>query len=1198
MIDQQHIINKKVFDVVYYDEKNVSHIQNRLSNLSSNDLSSTIEKILTEFSKENLTIKLDQIVLDLGHISEGNLENQIIERVKIELNKVLSEKIDDLRLLNGNGKEGIVNSELKEIELLEWFLLNGTLPWWFHQKSDFNINDLISSLIENSSNSILTLIKKQARTKNFIKRIVLNFKEDVLALLINKLSPIEAQLLIEIVKTTITVQSNNQIIKTDRETFKNKTWEFVLTYITVERGTEFNTKVFVRSLLYQLANYFNVDFLSFIIQFNSAISLIQKQVKLPNQLSEIIESIYLSEQNKKDKESKSKELKEIKIDFRKDKDWLKSTIQNDAYRLSEDDLIRFKSILESLVLKEPEYISELSIGKGWERFNTALKKIKLSNNSQVVLEKIVASSSVVNSNLDYQFNGLIYFLEMGSFSTQYFNISKNDIDKTIKLSINEKSAKFIKFIIEKGKVKSIRERLINILDESFIKKVINLIASSNAPKILNFAANIQDLKLNNTIKVNATNEAFTKIKWKFILKVLLVDRGSIFNLKSFVKLTLQQLAGSFNLEYSVLITQILIGLDTEESTSHKSELLTVLKSLQQEEQTIIVKSEIEDTKKYRQQTKLNWFQFIVENQSVPWWSAKHGFKLTELQNVLFDISKRYTEEIKTLLSRQFLHQQKRQFILSKLDEDGIVQIVRIIQPIEVDLIKTYTSILTKLHDQNNQLTLLNFNQYKWDVVIFSLLKNRGSHFNMKSFVMSTLHQMSHHFNVSFEALFSSLITLSDTVLSSRKSEFTKVILELKAEYRWQLTKGEVSDPKIKIEEEKKWFELNIETDVKLKEFFLLLYPFKNSIHWTFVQNNNLSNWLSHNLNYSPKSLKKIIKSIGFSKRERHFIFKQLSIKQQQVWLKALLESKDLFIKYYQTDLEKIIGLIKYLPNQKVQQHIQAFGLAYLFETENNTKHHYFEALIFSIMNEWGIKWADMEKELEVSINILKPQLLSTLSLSFSKMKSVKVIVPKLRDVINKNEAKGKEVEFLKEGSNLNKNTTNLVDEEIVKDTVIITNAGLVILWPFINQFFNMTNLLDGEKFKSEQEAVRATHLLQFLVTGKENHPEHDLYLNKIICGVPINTAIEHVLKLTEKEIEVANSLLVGVIGNWPGMGSTTVEALRETFLTREGLVSFEEEAIELRVQNKTVDILLDSLPWSYSIVKLPWMKKMIQVLWN
>ena len=36
----------------------------------------------------------------------------------------------------------------------------------------------------------------------------------------------------------------------------------------------------------------------------------------------------------------------------------------------------------------------------------------------------------------------------------------------------------------------------------------------------------------------------------------------------------------------------------------------------------------------------------------------------------------------------------------------------------------------------------------------------------------------------------------------------------------------------------------------------------------------------------------------------------------------------------------------------------------------------------------------------------------------------------------------------------------------------------------------------------------------------------------------------------------------------------------------------------LRVEARTVDILLDQLPWGVSLVKLPWMDRLLRVEWR
>lgn len=80
------------------------------------------------------------------------------------------------------------------------------------------------------------------------------------------------------------------------------------------------------------------------------------------------------------------------------------------------------------------------------------------------------------------------------------------------------------------------------------------------------------------------------------------------------------------------------------------------------------------------------------------------------------------------------------------------------------------------------------------------------------------------------------------------------------------------------------------------------------------------------------------------------------------------------------------------------------------------------------------------------------------------------------------------------------------------------------------------------------------------------------------------------LKITQKEKEKCNSLLNAVKEYWKPMEKSSVEALRETFLQRDGkLDQSNPNAIELWVEEKGYDILLAQLPWGIGTIKTPWM---------
>ncbi|MCB1037622.1 MAG: hypothetical protein KDD47_27570, partial [Acidobacteria bacterium] len=166
----------------------------------------------------------------------------------------------------------------------------------------------------------------------------------------------------------------------------------------------------------------------------------------------------------------------------------------------------------------------------------------------------------------------------------------------------------------------------------------------------------------------------------------------------------------------------------------------------------------------------------------------------------------------------------------------------------------------------------------------------------------------------------------------------------------------------------------------------------------------------------------------------------------------------------------------------------------------------------------------------------------------------------------------------------------------------VANAGLVLISPFLPRLFERLGLL-GEDESEERRldgfdgASRAVHLLQYLVDGRTEAPEADLDLNKILAGWPLEEPVERAIEVSVIETEVAASLLGAVIAGWPNLGGTTVEGLQETFLRREGRLQRKEGGWCLEVQRKTVDVLMETIPWSFSVVLHPWMERPLHVSW-
>lgn len=183
-------------------------------------------------------------------------------------------------------------------------------------------------------------------------------------------------------------------------------------------------------------------------------------------------------------------------------------------------------------------------------------------------------------------------------------------------------------------------------------------------------------------------------------------------------------------------------------------------------------------------------------------------------------------------------------------------------------------------------------------------------------------------------------------------------------------------------------------------------------------------------------------------------------------------------------------------------------------------------------------------------------------------------------------------------------TDEAEDEEIYEPApedlsdFVVDNAGLVLLWPYLGHFFGALGLVKDRQFVDEAAAHRAVHLLQYMAEGGAlEYEEHDLVLNKILCGLEVTEPIDMQFAITDEEKEEVQGLLEAVIQNWKGIGRTSVNGLQVTFLQKEGSLKRQGEGWHLGIERKTVDVLLDRLPWTISIIRLPWVEETIFVEW-
>ncbi|MDL2275927.1 hypothetical protein LJC22_07370 [Desulfosarcina sp. OttesenSCG-928-G10] len=167
--------------------------------------------------------------------------------------------------------------------------------------------------------------------------------------------------------------------------------------------------------------------------------------------------------------------------------------------------------------------------------------------------------------------------------------------------------------------------------------------------------------------------------------------------------------------------------------------------------------------------------------------------------------------------------------------------------------------------------------------------------------------------------------------------------------------------------------------------------------------------------------------------------------------------------------------------------------------------------------------------------------------------------------------------------------------------IFVEDSGLVLISPFLPHFFSHLGLLGENKaFISEKTAsIAVFSLKQILFSKNPLVVDGDCVLGKILCGLEPESPLSFIPPSAEKEKIMGEipRLLDAVISHWAAFGNTGRQTFVDSFLKRRGVLHM-KNALELHVEHRPHDLLLQSLPWVISIIQTPWMKSPMQVIWS
>jgi len=254
-------IQKQVFEIQTFSKEHVHELQNRISHLASLSLSQKMEAYFNKVIPENLLIRIDQIVLNLGQVHWDSLDNELEDKLMHALEAEFTERLTLVKSANYKSISGISVETIGQgkLELFEYYLIHGMLPWYAENSPRFNIEELLNQLYVDNRPALKSLIQKTGKNQNVRKRICFQFSDKSIRNIIDAIEPAEAEFIYQTHGQLINIRKLKQIVKTEEEVFSRTIWLFIIEFLLTEMSSVFEKKMLVKKVLDLIAAYSNLN---------------------------------------------------------------------------------------------------------------------------------------------------------------------------------------------------------------------------------------------------------------------------------------------------------------------------------------------------------------------------------------------------------------------------------------------------------------------------------------------------------------------------------------------------------------------------------------------------------------------------------------------------------------------------------------------------------------------------------------------------------------------------------------------------------------------------------------------------------------------------------------------------------------------------------------------------------------------------
>lgn len=831
------------------------------------------------------------------------------------------------------------------------------------------------------------------------------------------------------------------------------------------------------------------------------------------------------------------------------------------------------------------------------RFESALARA-LDNLS------LETSKSQELDRLDSQLELLDHYLRRGTLPAWASHLAPMSTDRTVAELLDNGPAQLVEMLRESASITGVIERLVRQVSDPTLRRLLGHLSPEHAALVLLYMTDLRALHQAASL-VSLTDPAFAQLLWVIVLRFFLQDPGSQFNRKNFVRSLLRSVSASEAVPYTDLVRALERGLvAVEKSRPLASSLPGVIRELVYEErETSEVKTPPPSSEDGFSEMEvgaslLGLFEAFLDGMFPARFAPAGG----ELSSVIVRLADQSPTGLAAAVRRKGHHREALDRLVRSASERALGKVLTVLDPTSADVVINYLFDIQSLHRASALVTMNGgeLSHLLWLIALRFLAGDPGTHFNRKSFVRTLLAGISSAQSVSYAALLGALEKglRASVGAGPLRSSLPAVIQELAAE----LTLAAAESKR---------------TQTPTAEESALAFLFEGKA--TFLNDAALADVLQKLLSApSPHLVERIAAALAdadvvdrWVRALPEFLLEAVCAVRAPQNHRYLIDTANAVTQAF-SDAAVEVG---FAPVTRPEMWRVLLGmLALTTEPELSTKEvvlrylthlgHRTKAGTTGVERQAAIGTRflqHLEKRaatggnnpLIAALNDHRPDFARTWNRSVSaEVRPLRrgTVADRVKPA-GSTAVRGKTA-FSLEGTS----------EDILTEPVFVSAAGVVLLSAFLPRMVESLGWLikdDHQKprFRDAVAVGRTCHLIHWLAHEKPITHEHELALPKVLCGVPLSTVVDLEFQPTDEERSETSKVLRSALRAAPVFSGTSVGGLRQTFLQRDGKLSQKSDKWVLTVQRKTVDILLDQVPWSFSVVVCPWMKTPLHVLW-